>query len=268
MPSSSSSVAWRGAIEFTGFPVNVALYSRVKKQRNESFRNLAPSGKPVQSQYIDPDTGVTFDKDLIRKGAQIKGGKSPEFAVMTPEAMEEISSGVKTEVAKPEQFVPLSSLDLSLGIDRYAVRPDDRVAGADQSVNIVWNGLRESGLAYVSQVSVNGGHDGLLALYANDDGFWAVMLPFDDELYSFPDYEFTEDQKAADLFAKALDSTYADQQSAWVHSEFSSEYRSRRKAAIEAVIAGQPVAAKAPVKSEASVPDLMAALEAAVEVAA
>ncbi|CAB4197996.1 COG1273 Ku-homolog [uncultured Caudovirales phage] len=260
-----SHVAWRGAIEFTGFPVNVALYGRVKKQRNESFRNLAPSGQPVQSQSIDPVTGEAFDKDLTRKGVQIKGGKAAEYAVMTPEAIEEINSGVKTEIASPDQFIPIAELDLSLAIDRYAVRADDKVVGSDQSVNIVWNGLKASGLAYVSQVSLGGGHDGLLALYANDDGFWGVMLPFEDELYLIPEPEFTVDDKAADLFARALESTYSDQAKPWDHSAFTSEYRERRKSAIDAVIAGAPVSVKAKETVSVKVPDLMAALSAAVE---
>jgi len=258
-------VSWRGAIEFAGFPVNVALYQRVKKQRNESFRNLAPSGQPVKSKSFDPVTDEEVSSDLIRKGVQIKGGKAPEFAVMTVEALEQIKNGVKTVVASANQFVPVSELDLSLAIDRFAVRPDDKVAGADQSVNIIWNGLRSRDLAYVSQMSLSGGHDGVLVLYPDATGLWGVMLPFEDELYEVPEYEFTEDDKAASLFGQVVDQQYADLMKPWVHGEFESEYRSRRAAAIDAVIAGEDVEVTTAPEAKANVPDLLSALAAAVK---
>jgi non-homologous end joining protein Ku len=257
MHVSRPNCAWRGAIEFAGFPVNVALYSRVKKQRNESFRNLAPSGQPVESRTFDPVTGEQFDKALIRKGVAV--GKD-EYAVMTPDALEQIKSGVKTSVAKPAQFVARTDLDLALAIDRYVVRPDDKVAGSESSVNIVWNGLRKTALAYVSQVSLGGGHDAILALYVKDGEFRAALLPFAEELYDVPEHEFVENDDAADLFEQVLDQQH-DVES-FEHARFSSEYRARRKAAIDAVIAGEePVAVDRP-EPKPDVPDLMAVLKA------
>lgn len=261
----SSNVSWRGAIEFAGFPVNVALYQRVKKQRNESFRNLAPSGQPVKSKSFDPATDEEVTSDLIRKGVQVKGGKAPEFAVMTPEALEQIKNGVKTVVASVDQFVPVAELDLSLAIDRFAVRPDDKVAGSDQSVNIIWNGLRSRDLAYVTQMSLSGGHDGVLVLYPDETGLWGAMLPFEDELYDVPEYEFSEDDKAASLFCQVVDQQYEDKMTPWIHGEFESEYRSRRKAAIDAVIAGEDVEITASPEAKTNAPDLLSALAAAVD---
>ena len=45
--------AWRGAIELAGFPINIALYSRVRKARTDSFRMIGPSGKPITTQLVD-----------------------------------------------------------------------------------------------------------------------------------------------------------------------------------------------------------------------
>lgn len=261
----SSHVSWRGAIEFAGFPVNVALYQRVKKQRNQSFRNLAPSGQPVKSKSFDPATDEEVPSDLIRKGVQIKGGKNPEFAVMSPEALEQIKSGVKTSVAAVDQFVAIEELDLSLAIDRFAVRPDDKVAGSDQSVNIIWNGLRSRDLAYVSKVSLSGGHDGLLVIYPDERGLWAAMLPFADELYEVPEYEFTENEQAADLFGQVVDQQYADKVGAWSHDAFESEYRTRRQAAIDAALAGEEIVVTATEDAKTNAPDLLSALAAAVD---
>lgn len=256
----STSVSWRGAIEFAGFPVNVALYNRVKSARTESFKQIAPSGQPAkQSAPTDSATGATFDKALIRKGFEVSKG---EYVVLSDADLEAIAEGQKTTVAKPDSFCPLASIALDLAINRYAIRPDDKVAGSEQSTNIVWNGLRSSGLAYVSQVAFrSGGMDGLLVIYADDQGMWGAMLPFEDELYDVPSHEFTVDGKAEKLFAQVVEQTYEVEP--FDHGKFKSEYKARRKTVIDAVIAGTPTPAKTD-EPQPSTPNLMAMLEAAV----
>lgn len=250
-------IAWRGAIEFSGFPVNVALYSRVKKQRTESFRTIAPSGQPVKTQYVDSATSEPFDSGLTRKGVEVAKG---QFAILTEEAIEQISSGVKTTVAKPTEFVPIDSIDLSLAIERFAVRPDDKVPGSAQSVNIVWNGLRASQRAYMSQVSLRGGHDAILVVYADDRGMWAALLPFEAELYPVPTHEFEVDAKAEQLFMQVMGAQYDEiVQERFDHSTYESEYRARRQDAIDKIVAGVEVLEKT--EQKPAVPDLMAVLE-------
>lgn len=248
--------AWRGAIEFAGWPINVVLYSRVKKQRNDSFRNLAPSGQPVVQQMVDPHDGAVVRDP--RKGVSIG---VDTFIVMPLEALEAVKSGVKTEVAKPRQFVPVDSLAWDLAIDRFAVRPDEKVPGSGQSTGIIWNGLRSTGLAYVTQVSLTGGHDGILALYADDQGFWGALLPFEEELYPVPTHQFEVDEKAETLFAQVLEAQHEVEP--FDHASYESEYRARREAIIDQVVAGEtPVAPEQP-KPEPI--DLMAALRASVD---
>jgi non-homologous end joining protein Ku len=262
MTEAKSHRAWRGAIEFAGFPVNVALYGRVRKQRNQSFRQIAPSGQPQKSAWpIDSATGEQFDPELTRKGVEL--GKD-QWAVIPPEALEQINSGVKTTVAEPAGFAPLDSIALDLAIDRFAVRADDQVPGSAKAVNIVWNGLRASGLAYVSQVSLGGGHDAILVLYvADDDDFRGVLLPFVHELYGVPGHEFAEDEKAASLFAQVLEAQH--EPAPFDHGAFVSEYATRRQAAISAVLAGETIEVRETVPAADEAPDLMAALSAALE---
>jgi non-homologous end joining protein Ku len=252
--------SWKGALELVindvPLAVSVELYARVKKQRNEHFRNLAPSGKPVQQQNIDSATGKSF-KDAVRKG--IETGPNT-FAVMTPEAIEKIDEGVKTAVIPPEQFCPIGSIALDLAIDRFAVRPQDDVAGAADALNIVWNGLRANELAWLAQVSLRGGHDAILVLYADDAGMWAALLPFEEECYPTPTYQFQENEKAAQLFGRMVEQEHEVEE--FDHSAWVSEYRARRMATIEAVLAGQEVEVASPPKGkDAVVPDLLAALE-------
>jgi non-homologous end joining protein Ku len=251
--------AWRGAIEFAGFPVNIALYGRVKKQRNKSFRQIAPSGQPMQAGWpVDSATGERYDPELTRKGVEVEKN---QFAIMTEEAIEQINGGVKTVIAEADQFAPLETIALDLAIDRFAVRPDDQVPGAEKAANIVWNGLRASGLAYVSQVSLGGGHDAILALWANDEGFWGALLPFVHELYDVPEFEFTEDEKAAGLFAQVVEAHHEPEP--FAHSRYVSEYATRRQAAIDAVVAGEEIEVRELEPVAESAPDLMAALTAA-----
>jgi hypothetical protein len=63
------------------------------------------------------------DKDEIRKGVPVGKGA---YAVMTDEALEQIKSGVRTSVAQPAYFAPLSSLDLSLASTATPSAPTTR----------------------------------------------------------------------------------------------------------------------------------------------
>ncbi len=255
----SSNVSWRGAIEVSGFPVNVVLYSRVKKQRNQSFRTLAPSGQPIKQVNMDPATDRAVSSEMTRKGVETSKGV---FTVMTPEALEQIESGVKTDLATPAAFCPFDSIAWDLAIDRFAVRPDPKVPGSESAVNIVWNGLHAGDLVYVSQISPSGGHDAILAIYATSDGLFAVLLPFEAELYDVPEFTFTVDDRASSLFAQVTEQKYAERFGTFDHSAFKSEYRARRQAAIDAVIAGEDVEVTETPAAVSSAPDLMAVLAA------
>jgi non-homologous end joining protein Ku len=177
--------------------------------------------------------------------------------------LEQINAGTKTRVLKPEAFCPLASIALDLAIDRFYVRPQADVAGADTSLNIVWNGLKATGLAWCTQMSIRGGHDAVLVLYADDSGLYAALLPFEEEVYPAPSFQFEENEKAGYLFAAMVENEH--EITAFEHGAWQSEYRSRRQAAIDAVIYGSPVAVlPQPVVQDDVQPDLMAALQASV----
>jgi DNA end-binding protein Ku len=258
--------AWKGALELefktdagsVPMSISIELYARVKKTRSASFTTLAPSGQPVEQKRIDPKTGKEFSGS--RKG--VKVGK--DFVPMTDEAIEKINSGTKTKVLKPEAFCPLTSVELELAIDRFYVRPQKDVAGADQSLNIVWNGLLSTGLAWCTQMSITGGHDAILVVYAKEDGLYAALLPFEAEVYPAPSFEFTRNEKAGNLFAAMVEQEH--EPAPFEHASWQSEYRARREAAIAAVVAGQEVEEQPePAPVEDKVPDLMAALEASLQ---
>jgi DNA end-binding protein Ku len=256
--------AWKGALELefqtdagsVPLSISIELYARVKKTRSESFKTLAPSGQPAETKRIDPVSGEEFSGS--RKA--VKVGR--DYVPMTEEALAQIDAGTKTRVLKPERFCPLDTIALELAIDRFYVRPQKEVAGADQSLNIVWNGLRATGLAWCTQMSIRGGHDSVLVLYAAESGLYAALLPFEDEVYPAPSFEFTKSEKAGKLFAAMVEQEH--ETAPFDHTAWKSEYRARRQQAIEAVLAGAPAPEPEPVVVEQAMPDLMAALEASV----
>jgi non-homologous end joining protein Ku len=261
-------MANRLALEFAGFPTNIELKSRVKKTRKPGFKNIAPSGFPAkQGKPVDEHTGKTFDGAKIRKGVEIGKGA---YAIMTPEALDALKAVEKTEVAKPAGFAPLDTIALDLAIERYAVLPDSKVPGSGQGLNIIWNGLVETGLAYLAQVNLNGTMDGILVIYATDNGLWGAMLPFEHELYEIDHYGgFHRDEKAAKVFERVLKQKpdpakgvigYADRIGDFDHGSFESEYLTYRNEIIAKVVEGEDIEVPEQTSSEQAV-DLMAFLE-------
>lgn len=255
-----AAAAWKGAVEFGGFPVHVRLFSRKKSRGSESFRTLAPNGLPVKSQYVDTE-GNPVERSETSKGVEVS---KDSFVALSPDAVEQIASMEKSTSVEPRQFSPLESVPLELATMSYVVIPDKDVAGADGPVNVLWNGLRKQNLAYCTQVAMrSGSRDSILVLYARDDGLYAAALPFGAELTDTPSHEFTEDKKAQGLFSQFVAASYKDELGSFDLSEYESEHAERRQKAIDAALSGKPVQMpEAPEQPAGG--DLMAVLEAAV----
>jgi non-homologous end joining protein Ku len=251
--SKAKSLALKVTIDEMPFAANVTLWRRVKDRRNESFKTLAPSGQPAkQGKQIDSATGKPFSGPT-RKG--VKVGKD-EYVPLPEGAEDKIKEGTSTKIidAATSAFCPLNSIALDLAIQRYAVRPDSKVEGAKEALNIIWNGLRESQAAWVSQVSFSGGHDSISVLYADESGMWMALLPFEEECYPTPTPEFVENERQAELFASEVLGDVDE----FDHSGWVSEYRTRRAK----VIADKPVEVDSPPEQATEVKqDLMAMLE-------
>jgi Ku protein len=253
-----ATTAWRGAIEFSGFPINVALYGRVKSRSGDSFKTLDPVHKqPVKQQYVDINDEVV-DRSETLKGVEVEKGV---WTPLTPEAVEMIAEGERSEVLEPDSFSPLSTIDLGLALQTYEVLPDAKVAGSDKSVNTLWNGLRATGLAYVSRLTMrSGSRDAIVVFYATDHDLRAATLPFAAELNDVPSFTFEADEKQADLFRLVV----GDDIQPFDLAAFQSEYRTRRQAAIDAALSGKKIAKPKAKKQAEPANDLMAALEAKV----
>lgn len=248
---------WRGAVEVAGLPLNVALYPMKRSRRSESFTNLAPNGFPPVTPTTVTDTdGNEIDKDKLGKG--VKVGKA--YAPLSDDVVEQIKSyAARTEVIEPLSFAPIESVPLEQALMSYWVTPDDKVIGSDRSVNVLWNGLSYTGLAYIAQVTLSGSMDSVLALWANADGLFAATLPFAAELYPRPKVAFTKNAAAAEMFAAMVE---ADEPAPLDLSAYTSMYAARRKEAIEMALAGEEIVIQAAPEPAAEAPDLMQAMEA------
>jgi non-homologous end joining protein Ku len=255
-----ASTSWRGAIEFGGFAVNIALQPRVKSRSGESFKTMAPNGHPVRSVYMDTDDNEV-SRDACSKGVKVGTGKQATFKVLSEEALEQIENIAKSTIVPPTSYAPLDTVPLELATSAFAVVPDSNVPGSEQNVNTVWNGLRAQRVAYTTEVTMRAGsRDAVLVLYADDRGLWAVALPFAEELHPEPEFGFTENEQAAELFAQFTEGEVRD----FDLGDYKSQWRERRQAAIDAALDGKPVETVAAAE-QAPVPDLMAALKSSVQ---
>ncbi len=256
--------AWRGAVELGGFPVNVRLYNRLNSKRGGGgFRMLAPTdGLPVRQVLRDTD-GNDVERSDTLKGIEVT---KDEFVALSPEAVEAIGSMERSISVEPKAFSPIDSIDLSLASATYWVVADKDVPGADQPVEILWNGLRAGKLAYVTQVTMRAGSsDVVVALYAKDDGYlYAAAIPFADQLNEPPETKFEVNTKAEKVFSQFVEATHDEILGDFDPEQFSSEAGARRDAAVEAVLDGKTMMLPEAPKT-ASAPDLMAALEGAVK---
>ena len=229
---------WRGAIDIAGLPVNVAVYPVVKSTTVDSLKLLTPDGKPVEQFYKDP---TDPDGRLYKIGELGRGVKTEDGVVpLSDEALDMISDAERSTVIEASYFAPVESLPMELAVAAYSVVPDSKSAGSDRAVNIVWNGLRREGLAYVTQVTFrSGSKDHVMAIYATDSGLAAITFPFAEDLHGAQPVTVTPDDQAADMLAQVIKKK--SEIRAFSLDDFQSQSRARRAEAIEAALAGREI---------------------------
>jgi non-homologous end joining protein Ku len=258
--------AWRGAIEVTiqGFPVpiNVAFENRTREDKPEGFALTSPDGHPVKQFYLTEDE--SWKGTIGDCGRAIKVGKTGLHPV-TKDTIEAIGNSERSTSVEPDSFAPLDSIDLALCSGSYAVVPDLKAApAAARQAEIIWNGLRYSKLAYITRLVMRAGAlDRMVAIYADDDGLWAVGLPWATEITDVTSHSYTANDEVGAMFAQAISGDY--EVAPYDRSAYASEHKARRDGVIAQVLAGQtPTPAPAP-KVADDAPDLMAVLTQAVK---
>lgn len=256
-----SSASWSGGLEFAGFPISVKLFPLVGSTRNDSFRMLAPTDhKPVIQKLVDTK-GRTVDRDKTLKG--VEDPREPgKFVALNNAALDAIALRERTKIAAPKKFSPRASVPFLVGQGTYMVVPED---GSEQAVQIIWNGLADGDLVYVTEMTMRAGApDSIVVIHAEADGhLYATKLPYMTQLKPVNAPQLAVDKKQAKVFATFVDQTY--EVAEFDHADYVSEHKQRRDAAIKAALAGETyVAPEGDVEAPPEVPDLMATLEAAI----
>jgi non-homologous end joining protein Ku len=146
--------AWRGALEITisGFPVPVPVVFNPRTgaaKSNSGLSLLSPDGRPVFQRYVTDDEGWS---GTIGQCARGKDGIKLDDQVVA-----QLADSERDRLVTPHSFAPLESIDLSIAQGSYAVVPDEQAAGASRQLEVLWNGLRSTGLAYITQIVLRGG---------------------------------------------------------------------------------------------------------------
>lgn len=258
---------WSGAVEFGGFLIHVSAYPLTKTTRGESFKTLCPChGQPIQQARMCPVDWREVEYDDCVKGYEVAKG---DVRPVPAEAIEAIKSMDKSESLAIEQLPLAANVPFHLALARYRIVPNEKVPGAEQPVQILWNGLYASGRTVVTEwVPRAGSADSILAVFADRHGLTGVALPYEAELrVDVPEFLPVENEQAAQMFEQFAAMQGIDMDDAFAHSRFESQYRARREKALEDVLAGKPVEVPQAKSTKPAAPDLLAAMSAALDAA-
>lgn len=257
--------AWDGAIILGGFPIAVSAYSLLNSPSAESFKGLCVCHQqPVTMPKRCAVDDTVLGPDQILKGVQTGGrGKTATYTALPPDAVAALTNAERSTTLEIAKLPGADTVPWHLATGRYALVPNDKVPGSDGPVGILWNGLLASGRALVSEWSKRAGsRPVLMALRASDDGLMAVDLPFASSLkVDVPRHPFEVNEQAQgmfDAFVAQIGYDTAD----FVHDEFEDTYKAKRDELVAKALAGETIDVQ-PVQAAPAVPDLMAAMQAA-----
>jgi non-homologous end joining protein Ku len=258
----SARATWSGAITFAGFPFPIKAYNLTSSSKNESFKTLCPCHEEPIKQVNTCAADGTVVSGTERKGVERAKGV---YQALDQATLDQVQNHGKSVALDVERVVPIDTLPLSLSTGAYRLIPDTT---AEKPVAIMWNVLRDAKRALITRWTPRAGsRDAILAIYAGPDCLQANTLPFAHEMSAAPQTSAGSMMVApaeVAMFEQALTTLYPNGD--YVAQDFASDYATRRKAAIDAALAGTPMPAAATPAAPA-VPDLMAALSASLAAA-
>lgn len=259
--------AWSGAIQFAGFPIHLSAYTLTKSA--ESFKGLCSChGQPIkQDKFCSVDgtrvarSGEEGDPNLITtsKGVQVARGK---YVILPDEAAELIGRSDRSEVLAVERFAPVDSVAFVYSQMAMRLVPNEKVPGAAQPVEILWNGLRTTERAAIIDgwIARAGSRPQLLAIHADGEGLLANVLPYESWLKTdVPSHAFVENQQAAEMFEQVVNANY--ETDPFDHSAYTDTYTERRDELVQKALAGEVIEVEQAPTQHTAAPDLMAAMQ-------
>jgi DNA end-binding protein Ku len=249
--------SWSGAITFAGFPIHVRAYNLLATTKAHSLKMLGPDKQPVRRVYLD-SKDEEIDQAACGRGVEVSKGK---VIPLDAAVVESIGKAERTDTLTIGEFATRETVPLHLASGHFRLIPDDTIPGSAGPCNILWNGLRQTGLVLITEwVMREGSRNQLVALAVEAGQLVAHVLPYTTGLADAPTYDFTEDEAQAAMFGQFVATQYAVGD--FDHAAHEDRYTKRRAEILANAVAGKPIEVEQTAATPAPVPDLMAAMEA------
>jgi DNA end-binding protein Ku len=249
--------SWSGAITFAGFPIHVRAHNLFKTTKAHSLKMLGPDKQPVRRVYLDTNS-KEVEQAACGRGVEVGKGK---IVPLDDAVVEAIGKAERTGALEIGSFATRETVPLHLANSHYRITPDEKIPGAAKPCNILWNGLRATGLVLVTEwVMREGSRNQLVGIAVEDGQLVAHVLPYLSDLADVPDHEYEEDEAQAAMFGQFVATQYAVGD--FDHAAHEDQYGKRRAELLANAVAGKPIEVEQTEAAPAEVPDLMAAMEA------
>lgn len=256
---------WRGSITFGGFPISIAAYSVLRSKGQDSFKTLCDCHKqPIKAPKTCSVTGDVVPPEKHLKGVELGKGDVREIPADALAAMAKDPRSVSLTIT---QLPPATSVatELATAVAHYRIVPDTKVPGSEQPVQILWNGLMAEGRALITEwVAREGSKPALIAIVADDTGLLAHALPYATDLQETPTFAPVANEQAAQMFA-AFAGTQGIDMGDFDHAAHVDRFAERKMAVVQAALKGEKITVADAGPAAEPVPDLMAAMQAALE---
>jgi DNA end-binding protein Ku len=256
---------WNGSISFglVNIPVGMALATKpAARQSDVSFRMLhRECGTPIKNKRWCPQHDREVSNDEIVKGWEVAKG---QFVIVEDADLEALETADDTRTIAITRFVELDQVDPIFFDRTYFLAPADAAAQRRPYV-LLLEAMKETNTAAVGRF-VRQGAEHFCLIRPKGNALALETLFLAEDVRSQAEIEEAVDEidvkdAELELARQVIGSLAAD----FDEDELVSDYRRDLKALLEAKLAGEEIAAPAPVEEEAApVVDLMAALRASV----
>lgn len=255
------------SITFGGFPIAITAYNVLRSKSADSFKTLCECHKkPIKAPKTCSVTGKVVPVDAQLKGVELGKGDVREIPADALEAMAKDPRSLTLTIV---QLPPATSIatELATSVAHFRIVPNEKVPGSEQPVQILWNGLMAEGRALITEWVVRAGSKpALIAIVADETGLLAHALPYVSDLQETPTFAPVKNEQAAQMFA-AFAGTQGIDMGDFDHAAHVDRFAERKMAVVQAALKGEKITVAGDAPAAEPVPDLMAAMAAALDAA-
>ncbi|HVL48504.1 MAG TPA: Ku protein [Candidatus Thermoplasmatota archaeon] len=241
---------WKGSVGFglVSLPVRMHTSTRPK---GVSFRLLhAEDHAPVKNRRVCSADGKALESEEIVRGADLGGGR---YVELTDEELEAITPA-SSSLIDVREFVDAGAIDPVYHERTYVLTPQ---AGGEKVYELLRRVLARENRAAIGLATLRE-REHLIAIRATEDGLFADILRFADEVADLPKVESQaeisdEEEELAEMIVGRMTKGFDP-------SKYKDSYESRVRSLIDAKISGGAVPVEAAPAAPRPTADLVAAL--------